>query len=119
MAAFSWKVEALVIDAIPHGGVPTDTVVVLVDDEEWLRCHYDPEREEWVESSTAHISGMMRHAKPSPKELLEWLLGSSAQRGLTDKIASKVQQYFDNQKLREAADEARSQADELRQLAEE
>ena len=119
MSQFTWKVEMLVIDAVPHGGVPTDTIVVLVDDEEWLRCHYDEDRDDWVESCTANREAHHRHANKTPKELLEWLLGCSANRCLTDKIALKAQQYFDNRKYREAADADRARADELRQLAEE
>jgi hypothetical protein len=127
MPIFNWDVEALVIDDDaqksrneygidePHPRVAR--VVILVDDEEWLRCHYDAEREEWVETASAHMTGHFRSSQRTVSELLSWLL-SSRSRVVVDKIVRKVQGHFDTAKDRAAAQAERERADELREKAE-
>jgi hypothetical protein len=124
MPIFTWTVEALVIDEGTQNSRneygtedPHPRVVILVDDEEWLRCHYDEEREEWVETASAHMTGHLRSSQRTVSELLSWLL-SSRSRVVVDKIVRKVQGHFDSARDRAAAQDERDKADELRKQAE-
>jgi len=124
MPIFTWNVEALVIDEVAQKtrneyGIaePHPRVVILIDDVEWLRCHYDDERDEWVETCTASAEGLGRSSQKTVGELLSWLLASSSTR-LTNRIAKKVQGHFNTVKDRAAAQAERERADELREKAE-
>lgn len=124
MPIFTWKIEALVIDENVDGSrneyvgeEPCPRVVLLIDDEEWLRCHYDAKREDWVETRSAHMTGIGRDAQRSVGKLLSWLL-SSRSPTVVDKIAKKVQGHFDSAKDRAAAQLERDKADGLRKQAE-
>jgi hypothetical protein len=111
----TWQIEVLVFKDDDYDD--RDTILVLVEDEEWLRAHYDFKTSQWVETKTANCVGLQRNAKQTPKELLGWLLGSSAQRHLTDKIAWAVQRHFDTIKDRKMAEAAREHVDFLRKKA--
>ena len=72
----TWQVEVLIFEDNDYDD--RDTILVLIDDKEWLRAHYDFRTCKWVESRTAGYEGLQRNEQRTPRELLDWLLGSRA-----------------------------------------
>jgi hypothetical protein len=106
-----WEVEVLVFKDDEHDD--RDTILVLIDDKEWLRAHFDAATEKWVESKTAHLT--YRHEQRTAHELLFWLLSSSASSRLVEPISWAVRDHLETIGDRE---KARAQRDKLETIRE-
>jgi hypothetical protein len=107
----TWQVELLIFKDEEHGD--RDSLLVLLDDQPWLRAHYDGATDKWIETSTEHIKGLMRNEQRTANELVVWLLTSRTSQ-LVQQIGNAVLNHFASRKDREQA--ARLNA--LRQKAE-